>query len=79
VIPRVLWQTNFTDRLQEKGGVYLDFDGHLVWPLGFIVKPEYPELYVITKRGDISNDVIARKKEDIHLERMVEVILKNIE
>ena len=141
VIPRVLWQTNFTDRvtlavyanylfnrlmsptyeyrfmitedraefikknfsreifesysrlqlgasqadfwrilvLQEKGGVYLDIDGHLVWPLGLIVKPEYPELYIVTKRGDISNYFIASKKENIHLERMVEVILKNIE
>lgn len=141
VIPRVLWQTNFTDRvtlavyanylfnrlmsptyeyrfmvtedraefirenfsqeifksysrlqlgasqadfwrilvLQKNGGVYLDIDGHFVWPLGFIVKPEYPELYIRTKRGDISNYFIASRKENIHLERMTDIILKNIE
>ena len=141
VIPRVLWQTNFTDRvtlavyinylfnrllsptfeyrfmitedraafiqanypseiydsysrlqlgasqadfwriliLQKNGGVYLDIDGHFVWPLGFIVKPEYPELYVLTKREDISNYFIASRKDNIHLEEMIKIILKNIE
>jgi mannosyltransferase OCH1-like enzyme len=141
VIPRVLWQTNFTDRvtlavyanylfnrmlaptyeyrflitedraefirenfsqqifesysrlqlgasqadfwrilvLLKKGGVYLDIDGHFVWPLGLIVKPEYPELYISTKRGDISNYFIASKKDNAHLESMVKIILRNID
>ena len=65
--------------LQKHGGVYLDIDGHFVWPLGFIVKPEYPELYVLTKREDISNYFIASRKDNIHLEEMIKIILKNIE
>jgi mannosyltransferase OCH1-like enzyme len=65
--------------LQKEGGVYLDIDGHFVWPLGFIVKQEFPELYVLTKREDISNYFIASKKDNIHLEKMIEIIMRNIE
>lgn len=141
VIPRILWQTNFTDRvtlpvyinylfnrmlsptfeyrfmitedradfiqanysseifdsysrlqlgasqadfwriliLQKNGGVYLDIDGNFVWPLGFIIKPECPELYVSTKRGDISNYFFASKSGNVHLEKMIDIILRNIE
>jgi len=141
LIPRVLWQTNFTDRvtlavyinylfnrllsptfeyrfmitedradfikanyspeifesysrlqlgaaqadfwrilvLQKNGGIYLDIDGHFVWPLGYIVRPEYPELYVETKRGDISNYFFASKSDNVHLEKMIAIIMKNIE
>ena len=65
--------------LQKNGGVYLDIDGHFVWPLGFIVKPDCPEIYVLTKRKDISNYFFASKKYNIHLEKMIKLILKNIE
>ncbi|ALP52185.1 glycosyl transferase [Candidatus Tenderia electrophaga] len=64
--------------LQKYGGVYLDIDAHFVWPLGGIVKPDYDELYVTTKRGDISNYFIASKKDNPHLAQMIDVVLDNI-
>lgn len=64
--------------LHKHGGVYLDIDAHFVWPLGAIIKPEYDELYVTTKRGDISNYFIASKQDNAHLEQMINIILNNI-
>lgn len=64
--------------LQKHGGVYLDIDAHVVWPLAWIVKPEYEELFVTTKGGEISNYFIASKPDNPHLARMIEVVLNNI-
>jgi mannosyltransferase OCH1-like enzyme len=65
--------------LQKHGGVYMDIDAHLVWPLGRIVKPDCEELYIRTKRGEISNYFIASRPGNPHLQRMLDVILKNID
>lgn len=64
--------------LHKHGGVYLDIDAHVVWPLGSIVRPEYEELYITTKRGEISNYFIASKPDNPHLMRMIELVLRNI-
>jgi mannosyltransferase OCH1-like enzyme len=64
--------------LQKHGGVYLDIDAHVVWPLGLIVKPEYEELYVTTKRGEITNYFIASKPDNPHFGRMIELVMANI-
>ncbi len=64
--------------LQKHGGIYLDIDAHFVWPLGAIINPDYDELYVTTKRGDISNYFIASKSDNPHLEQMISLILNNI-
>lgn len=64
--------------LQKHGGVYLDIDAHVVWPLGFIIRPDYDELYIETKRGDISNYFIASKPDNPHFAQMIELVLENI-
>lgn len=64
--------------LRKHGGVYLDIDAHVVWPLGFIIKPQYEELYITTKRGAISNYFIASKPDNPNLARMIAVVLNNI-
>lgn len=65
--------------LQKNGGIYLDIDAHLVWPLSSIIKLDYDELYVTTKRGDISNYFIASKQNNPHLEKIIRVIMDNID
>lgn len=65
--------------LQKHGGVYLDIDAHAVWPLAWIVKPEMEELYVTTRRGELSNYFIASKPGNSHMERIAQTILANIE
>lgn len=65
--------------LYKHGGVYLDIDAHVVWPLGWIVRPQEEEIYVLTKRGDISNYFIASKPGNPNLARMIELVCRNIE
>ena len=64
--------------LQRYGGVYLDIDAHLVWPLRMIVKKDYEELYIVRKRGGLSNYFIASKKDNPDLEKVISTILNNI-
>lgn len=65
--------------LYKYGGIYMDIDAHLVWPLSSIIKIEQTELYILARKGDITNYFIASKNDNIHLKEMIDVILKNIE
>ena len=65
--------------LYEFGGVYMDIDAHLVWPLSSIIKDEQEELYIVIKRGLISNYFIASKSNNSNLEKIFTLIIKNIE
>ncbi len=64
--------------LQKYGGVYLDIDAHFVWPLHRIIRPEYHALYIIIKKGEISNYFIASETNNVQLEQIIEIILNNI-
>lgn len=65
--------------LYKHGGVYMDIDAHLVWLLSSIIKKEQEELYIVARKGDITNYFIASKNDNIHLKKMIDVVLKNIE
>ena len=65
--------------LYKHGGVYMDIDAHLVWPLSSIIKAEQSELYIVIKKGEISTYFIASKNGNINLKKMIDIILKNIE
>lgn len=65
--------------LYKHGGVYMDIDAHLVWPLRSIIKAEQTELYIVIKKGEISNYFIASKKGNDNLNKILNIILKNIE
>lgn len=64
--------------LQKHGGVYLDIDAHFVWPLHWLIRPEYKELYIVIKRGDISNYFIASAINNVHLKEISDIIVNNI-
>jgi len=64
--------------LHKHGGVYMDIDAHLVWPLSSIIKPDYDELYLMMKRGEVSNYFIASKPANEHFDEMINLIMKNI-
>ncbi len=61
------------------GGVYLDIDAHLIWPLELILKPEDSELYIERKRGGVSNYFFASEKNNSNLKIIADEIYKNIE
>jgi mannosyltransferase OCH1-like enzyme len=64
--------------LREYGGVYLDIDAHLAWPLGLTIDVEKTELYITHRGGELSNYLIASEARNPHLDLIVEAILENI-
>jgi mannosyltransferase OCH1-like enzyme len=65
--------------LQKHGGVYMDIDAHLVWPLEKILKPDQEELFLQIKTGEISNYFIASKPNNPNLTAIISRIVDNIE
>ena len=64
--------------LYKHGGVYMDIDAHLIWPLSSIIKADQEEVYIVIKKGEISNYFIASNKDNTNLMKMIDIILKNI-
>jgi mannosyltransferase OCH1-like enzyme len=64
--------------LGHSGGVYLDIDAHIVWPLGFRIEPDYRELYFEHKAGRLTNYFIASASGNPHLDLVIASILSNI-
>ena len=64
--------------LRQFGGVYLDIDAHVVWPLGLIIKPDCEELYLQHKGNSISNYFLASAKDNPHLDLVLKSMLANI-
>lgn len=64
--------------LNKFGGVYLDIDAHLVWPLSDVIGREKEELYVITRRKELSNYFIASRANNNNLKKMIGKIVDNI-
>lgn len=65
--------------LQKYGGVYMDIDGHLVWPLGLLITPHDDELFVTIRNGEITNYFLASKNNNPHLNKIISAIMSNIE
>jgi mannosyltransferase OCH1-like enzyme len=64
--------------LNKLGGVYMDIDAHLVWPLGWTLK-QHHALYLRIKSGEISNYFIASAAKNPQLQKMIDLIEHNIE
>jgi mannosyltransferase OCH1-like enzyme len=65
--------------LQKFGGVYMDIDAHLVWPLHKILGPQQQELFLQIKTGEISNYFIASKPNNPNLAALIDQVCVNIE
>lgn len=65
--------------LHKFGGVYLDIDAHQIWPLSRVIGNEREELYVTTRRGELSNYFIASVPGNPKLKMLIDQIVKNIE
>jgi mannosyltransferase OCH1-like enzyme len=72
-----LWRLIVLDKI---GGVYMDIDAHLVWPLNRIIKKNDTELYLLRKKskGGITNYFIASQNNNIHLKKIINLIIVNI-
>lgn len=64
--------------LYHDGGIYLDIDAHLVWPLHKIIESEDTEIFVRTKK-DYTNYFMAMQKGNPILKKSIELIVDNIQ
>src|SRR5690554_2414509 len=64
--------------LHRFGGVYLDIDAHQIWPLSSVLGTERDELYVTTRRGELSNYFIASAPGNRHIREVIDRIIENI-
>ena len=64
--------------LHKFGGVYLDIDAHQIWPLSRVLGNAHEELYVTTRRGDLSNYFIASVPDNPRLRALIDQVITNI-
>lgn len=63
--------------LNYYGGVYMDIDAHVVWPLSRILKPQYSELFLLNKQH-YTNYFIASSKDNMIIKKTLDIIVDNI-
>jgi len=63
--------------LNHIGGIYMDIDAHLVWPLSKIIKPEMKEIFLLNKEH-YTNYFIASDKNNKVLKKSLDLIVENI-
>ncbi|MDQ7005558.1 MAG: glycosyltransferase [Ghiorsea sp.] len=64
--------------LWKEGGVYMDIDAHLVWPLAWLIKPEDDELFLVNKQH-YTNYLIAAAPNHPILKETIDIIVDNIQ
>ncbi len=64
--------------LNHIGGVYMDIDAHLVWPLSKIIKPDDKEVILLNK-DHYTNYFIASEKNNKIFQKALDIIIDNIE
>lgn len=63
--------------LEGFGGVYLDIDAHLVWPLSRIIKDHQSELFVLMKH-EYTNYFIAVERSHPVIKKCIDIVIENI-
>lgn len=64
--------------VKKYGGVYLDMDAHFAWPLGYIIRPNYEQLYLRQRDQGLINYFFASVKDNPNLDSVIEAIVDNI-
>ncbi|MCW9025966.1 MAG: glycosyltransferase [Thiovulaceae bacterium] len=63
--------------LNHIGGIYMDIDAHLVWPLSKIIKKEDTEV-ILENKDHYTNYFIASAKNNPVLSKSLDIIVENI-
>ncbi len=64
--------------LNNEGGIYLDIDAHLVWPLSKMIRPDDTEIFLLTKQH-YTNYFIASAPQHPILQEAVNIVVSNIQ
>ncbi|MBF4426813.1 glycosyltransferase, partial [Vibrio anguillarum] len=72
-----LWRVT---TLYQQGGVYMDIDATLVWPLSRLLKGINDALYIKIKNGtEITNYFLATSPQNPHFQKVMDTIVYNIQ
>lgn len=72
-----LWRVT---TLYQQGGIYMDIDATLVWPLSQLLKDVKQALYIKIKDDtEITNYFLATAPQNPHFKKVMETIVHNIE
>lgn len=63
--------------LYMEGGIYMDIDAHLVWPLSKIIKAEDEEVFLLNKKH-YTNYFIASAPSNPILKEAIDIVIDNI-
>jgi len=61
------------------GGVYMDIDAHVIWPLSRLIHNDDKELYMLRREGHFNNYFIASEPNSSILKKTIALIIDNIE
>lgn len=66
--------------LYNNGGIYMDIDATLVWPISMILKEKYDALYIKYKKNDaeFTNFFLATIAKNTHYKSVIDKIVLNI-
>jgi mannosyltransferase OCH1-like enzyme len=64
--------------LKKMGGVYIDIDANLVWPLELIIGPDDEEIFLNERGGLLTNYFFASSIENRHISDLVAQVGANI-
>lgn len=65
--------------LKKFGGVYIDIDASLVWPLESIIGPDDDEVFLMDGGMVLTNYFVATEPNSTHIDRLIERVVTNIE
>lgn len=65
--------------LYKHGGVYMDIDSHLIWPLDRFIKAEVSEIFLRYKNKDATNYFIASSPANPNIKALLDEVLYRIE
>lgn len=65
--------------LLKYGGVYIDIDAHLMWPLERLIDMNDDELFVADRSGRLTNYFMASAPGNVRLAKIVQQITDNIQ
>jgi mannosyltransferase OCH1-like enzyme len=65
--------------LYKHGGIYMDIDAHLVWPLNRIISSGTPEIFLRYKDGAATNYFIASRPDNPIIKALIDEVLHRIE
>jgi len=63
--------------LNHSGGIYMDIDAHLVWPLETIIEESDEEIFLLNKQH-YTNYFIASKPNNKTIQKTLDIIVENI-